>query len=180
MDIVKFLASEELNETVTLIINVVTFALAFRFRKPFKERYSGAGRFYDALVLASAVWLLGEALYAPGYFPEYFSEEFAERTAWIADNVWIVFQLLFLYAFASLFRTLIEKYRVEVALEPSASSPEVEVCLSPGTYVLPVGREKEVFTGLAQGMPGLIISRSHPERTKKRFGLEKTPVLWLL
>lgn len=56
-------------------------------------------------------------LLCPGYFSGYFSEEFMEKSELIADNIWIVFQLLFFYAFALLFGALINNYRVKVFKE---------------------------------------------------------------
>jgi len=174
----EILLSEEFNESITLLINVITVYLAFKFRKPFKERYSGAGRFYDTLLLSTIVWFIAECFYAPAYFSGYFDEKFIEKSGWIADNLWIAFQLLFLYAFVSLFGALIRKYRVEIIKEHPLEST-AGVSLQPGAYIIPPEREKETFLSILQKYPGLIISRNPPEIIKNEFKLEKTPVLWL-
>ncbi|NJD99429.1 DUF835 domain-containing protein [Thermococcus sp. LS1] len=180
MGIIQILLSAEFNETVTLIINIATVALAVKFRKSFRSTYPGVGKFYDALLLATIVWFIAECFYAPGYFSDYFSEEFIEKSELIADNIWIVFQLLFFYAFASLFGALINNYRVEVVKEvPKGGENESALMLSPGTHIVFPEKAKELFLSLLKEYPGLVISRTPPEEIKRRLGLKRTPVIWI-
>ncbi|WP_240911002.1 DUF835 domain-containing protein [Thermococcus sp. MV5] len=180
MGIVEILLSEEFNEGITLLINIITIALALKFRKPFKERYMGAGKFYDALLIATVVWFIAECLYAPAYFSDYFTEEFIEKSKWIADNIWIIFQLLFLYAFASLFEALVSRYTIEVIKERSLKdSDNPDVGLTSGSYIVTPGKEKEIFLSILQERPGFIISRTSPDKVKTFFGVKKTPIMWL-
>lgn len=180
MGIVEVLLSEEFNEGITLLINIITIALALKFRNPFKERYMGVGKFYDALLLATVVWFIAECFYAPAYFSDYFTEEFIEKSEWIADNIWVIFQLLFLYAFASLFGALVSRYAIGVIKERSLKdSDNLDADLPSGSYIIIPEKEKEIFLSILQKRPGFIISRTSPDKVKTFFGVKETPIMWL-
>ncbi|MFQ5891855.1 MAG: PAS domain S-box protein, partial [Candidatus Methanofastidiosia archaeon] len=90
-----------------------------------------------------------------------------------------------LMLFANQTATFIEKARIQI--EPAVEShleTELTYKLEPseGYLVKEVRPEKsfEIFYDLVtHGIPGFCVSRTHPEKIIKVYGLKKTPIVWL-
>lgn len=93
---------------------------------------------------------------------------------------------LFVVPAISLIAFSITRYKLFI-IEPRAEEikPTEPVYDLPAGYIYPIkepGAEKsfEIFTGLVtHGAYGLCISRKQPDDVRKKYGLEKTPILWL-
>lgn len=91
--------------------------------------------------------------------------------------------LFILHSFAELASTLFEVHSLRIAPRKEAGAYERPFGLEFGaTYLIKdgVGRAFEIFLEAAlSGIEGLCITREYPPKVRKRYGLERTPIVWL-
>ena len=86
---------------------------------------------------------------------------------------------------AEMFSGFIEKKRMKAAPVPEETRrKKVNHWLNPSECCIIVEKKPsksfELFTDLVtHSVPGFVISRQHPERIRREYKLEKTPILWL-
>lgn len=91
--------------------------------------------------------------------------------------------LFILHSFAGLASTLFEVHSLRIAPRKETGAYERPFGLEFGaTYLIKddVGRAFEIFLdAVLSGIEGLCITREYPPKVRRRYGLERTPIVWL-
>lgn len=74
-------------------------------------------------------------------------------------------------------------FEIEAVVEAGAPTIEVKQRLEPGFNYLIKERDSrytyEIFRGMVTSTPGLALTTFHPQKLRREYTLEKTPIIWL-
>jgi hypothetical protein len=107
----------------------------------------------------------------------------------IVDNVpilspgFVIANFIFAFGILKFNMFIISPVKEEVFKEPHGVMSE-EIRISPSTIVLIEEKKAEVaysifLEELNDGFHGLLVSRTHPDTLREKYGLVKTPIIWL-